>query len=90
MLIDNTGGSPVANSAITIVDGRIDAIGVRVENAEDAEIIDVSGLTILPRLMDSPTYEVKRRCNHLSAPVCYRKNQKDYLSHAEFHSLEMA
>ncbi len=53
-LIDGTGAGPVANAAIVIRDDRIDAIETRAhgEWPADAEIIDVSGMTVLPGLID--------------------------------------
>ncbi len=53
-LIDGTGAGPVAGATIVVRDGRIAAIGGGApgELPEDAEIIDVSGMTVLPGLID--------------------------------------
>jgi imidazolonepropionase-like amidohydrolase len=53
-LIDGTGAGPVAGATIVIRDGRIAAVerGPSGEWPKDAEIIDLSGLTVLPGLID--------------------------------------
>ena len=53
-LIDGTGRPPIENSVILIEDGRFKAVG----NAQslpvpaDAEVVDVSGKTVMPGFMD--------------------------------------
>jgi imidazolonepropionase-like amidohydrolase len=53
-LIDGTGAGPVAGAAIVIRDHKIEAVetGARGEWPADAEIIDISGMTVLPGLID--------------------------------------
>jgi imidazolonepropionase-like amidohydrolase len=53
-LIDGTGAGPVAGVAVVVRDQRIEAITTRAGGdwPRDAEIIDVSGMTILPGLID--------------------------------------
>ena len=53
-LIDGTGAGPVAGVTIVVGDGRIAAVarGAAGEWPQDAEIIDVSGMTVLPGLID--------------------------------------
>ncbi|MBM3222945.1 MAG: amidohydrolase family protein [Candidatus Tectomicrobia bacterium] len=53
-LIDGTGAAPVADAAVVIQDGRIRAVGPRhaVSWPADAEVTDLTGLTILPGLID--------------------------------------
>lgn len=54
-LIDGTGAAPVPDAALVIDDsGRITAAGARqtVAQPRGAEVIDVSGLTVLPGLID--------------------------------------
>src|SRR5919204_4424003 len=53
-LIDGTGAAPVPDAAVLINDGRITAAGPRraVSWPADAEVIDLSGLTLLPGLID--------------------------------------
>jgi imidazolonepropionase-like amidohydrolase len=53
-LIDGTGAGPVPDAAVVIRDQRIEAVMTRVGGdwPGDAEIIDVSGMTILPGLID--------------------------------------
>jgi len=55
LLIDGTGAAPVPNSMITIVNGRIQSVG-RQGSATvpaDAEVIDATGKTVIPGLVDS-------------------------------------
>ncbi len=53
-LIDGTGAGPVPGITILIRDQRIEAVTTRADGdwPGDAEIIDVSGMTILPGLID--------------------------------------
>ncbi|MBI4241422.1 MAG: amidohydrolase family protein [Candidatus Rokubacteria bacterium] len=53
-LIDGTGAPPVRDAAVLIHDGRIEAVATAgtTDWATDAEVIDVSGLTVLPGLID--------------------------------------
>jgi imidazolonepropionase-like amidohydrolase len=54
-LIDGTGAPPVPNAAVLINDeGRIAAVGPRttLSPPPQAEVIDVSGMTLLPGLID--------------------------------------
>src|SRR6266571_3126939 len=53
-LIDGTGAAPVTDAAVLIDNGRITAAGPRqaVSWPADAEVIDLSGLTLLPGLID--------------------------------------
>ncbi len=53
-LIDGTGAAPVPDAVVLVNDGRIVAAGPRqaVSWPADAEIIDLSGLTLLPGLID--------------------------------------
>ncbi len=53
-LIDGTGAAPVDGVTVVVRDNRIASVGTRNEGdfPADAEIIDVSGMTILPGLID--------------------------------------
>ena len=55
LLVDGTGGAPLSNAVVTISGGKIQSVG-REGSATipaDAEVIDTSGKTILPGLVDS-------------------------------------
>ncbi len=53
LLIDGTGKEPVANATVVIDDdGRIAWAGQTDSRPADAEVIDVSGMTIMPGLID--------------------------------------
>ncbi|HEY1300597.1 MAG TPA: amidohydrolase family protein [Stellaceae bacterium] len=51
-LIDGTGAGPVGDAAVVIGGERIEAVGAG-GWPQDAEIIDVSGMTVLPGLIDT-------------------------------------
>jgi len=53
-LIDGTGAGPLAGATVVVRDQRIEAVSTRAGNdwPSDAEVIDVSGMTILPGLID--------------------------------------
>ncbi|MBI2205186.1 MAG: amidohydrolase family protein [Candidatus Rokubacteria bacterium] len=53
-LIDGTGAAPVRDAAVVVRDGRIEVVGSAGSGAwpKDADVIDVSGRTILPGLID--------------------------------------
>jgi len=53
-IIDGTGAEPIAQGAVVIVDGRIEAIGRagEVDVPEDAERIDASGKVVMPGIID--------------------------------------
>src|SRR5688500_9777659 len=54
-LIDGRGGAPLSNSCIIVRNERIEAVGARDDIAipNDAQIIEVRGLTVLPGLIDA-------------------------------------
>src|SRR5258708_23069153 len=53
-LIDGTGAAPVADATVVVSDQRIAAVTTGSGGGwpNDAEIVDVSGMTILPGLID--------------------------------------
>lgn len=68
-LIDGTGGPVVDNATVLVNDERIEAAGpgAAVTLPSNTEVMDVSGLTLLPGLIDchdhlaSKGYELPRR-----------------------------
>jgi imidazolonepropionase-like amidohydrolase len=57
-LIDGTGREPIARSGVVVKDGKILAAGraVGLSYGRDARVVDVTGLTIMPGLIDSHTH----------------------------------
>ncbi len=55
IIIDGTGAAPLSNGVVVISDGRIRAIGAQddVEIPAGADVIDVSGRTIIPGLINA-------------------------------------
>lgn len=78
-LIDGTGAAPVKDAAVLIRDGRIETVTTAgtTATARDADVVDVSGCTILPGLIDCHDhlafhgYELIRRW-HLDEPPSTR------------------
>src|SRR5262245_6993259 len=78
-LIDGTGAAPVRDTAVVIRDGRVQAVTTASANTwpKDAEIVDVSGKTVLPGLIDCHDhmalhgYDLARRW-HLDEPASTR------------------
>ncbi|NBE84156.1 metal-dependent hydrolase family protein [Micromonospora rubida] len=54
-LIDGLGDEPVTNRAVRIEADRITQVGARVQ-ADGADLVDLSGLTLLPGLIDAHTH----------------------------------
>ena len=52
-LIDGTGADPVPGASLVIEDGRIASVGSLDRLPQGAEVIDASGMTLLPGLIDS-------------------------------------
>jgi imidazolonepropionase-like amidohydrolase len=61
-LIDGTGAPPMPDAAVLINDGRIVAVGAQHATSwpPDTEVIDVSGMTLLPGLIDAHDHMASR------------------------------
>lgn len=55
-VIDPANGQVTANQTILVRDGKIAAVGAKIEIPKDATIIDLSGAWVLPGLMDAHTH----------------------------------
>ena len=62
-LIDGTGAAPVNGATIVVNDNRIEAVTTRSDNSfpAGADIIDVSGMTVLPGLIDCHDHMANHR-----------------------------
>ena len=52
-IIDGRGGPPIERAAVSVVDGRIDAIDPGAHGDAPPEAVDLDGLTVLPGLIDA-------------------------------------
>jgi imidazolonepropionase-like amidohydrolase len=55
-LLDGRGGAPITNAVILITGDRITAVGPGLAIPPEAEIVDLSGKTVLPGLIDVHTH----------------------------------
>jgi imidazolonepropionase-like amidohydrolase len=55
-LIDTDAGAVLNNQIILVRNGKIDAVGGNVSIPSDARVIDLSGMTVLPGLIDCHTH----------------------------------
>ena len=67
-LIDGTGGSVVHDSTVLVNADRIEAVGARAAVAipPDADVVDLSGLTLLPGLIDTHDHLADKNYSLLS------------------------
>jgi imidazolonepropionase-like amidohydrolase len=52
-LIDGTGTAPVENAAVIIEDAKIKAVGKNIKIPDKAQIIDATGKTVMPGMIDA-------------------------------------
>jgi len=55
-LLDVESGRTLSNQVILVADGRIKAVGSSITIPEGAKVIDLSGMTVLPGLIDCHTH----------------------------------
>lgn len=62
-LIDGTGADPIEDSVVVIEGKKVKAVGMRgeVDEPADAEIIDASGKTVMPGLIEAHTHPLGER-----------------------------
>ncbi len=53
LLIDGRGGEPVRDTAVIVRSGRIESVGPNVQVPEGSEVVDASGLALIPGLIDA-------------------------------------
>lgn len=73
-LIDGTGADPVHDATLVVEDGRIARAGAGVPIPPDADVLDASGLTVLPGIVDChvhSTYRARDLREHLRTPPTY-------------------
>ena len=52
-LVDGLGGTPVENSLVLVEDGKITYAGAYEDAPEGFEVIDATGKTVMPGLIDT-------------------------------------
>lgn len=52
-LIDGTGAAPVENATVLIEDGKIKAVGQNIDIPKEAQVIDATGKTVMPGMIDA-------------------------------------
>jgi len=52
-LIDGTGRPPVENATLVITNGRVEAVGARLKGPAGATVVDLSGKTVVPGLINA-------------------------------------
>jgi predicted amidohydrolase YtcJ len=81
-LIDGTGANPVKDSVIVMRDEYIVAVGKKgkVEIPKGSEVYDVTGMTVMPGLIDSHCHFIWMGANMLTTvPIRYTATMKDAL-----------
>jgi len=71
-LVHTVTGSPLENATILIKDGKIEAIGLNVSIPPGAEVIDVTGKSIIPGLIDTHSHMgayVPNDLNEMPQPI---------------------
>ena len=61
--------SPIDNGILVIEDGKITAVGANVRVPRDAEVIDVSGMVIVPGFVDTHSHIGEPAGADRSAPI---------------------
>ena len=75
LLIDGTGAEPIKDSLVLVKDGKVAYAGAGKEFSPEYEIVDVSGKTIMPGLIDTHLHAAgqslmlqngfQRKCPHV-------------------------
>ncbi|MFM0249914.1 MULTISPECIES: amidohydrolase family protein [Paraburkholderia] len=52
-LIDGLGNAPIANATVAVYGSRIVSVGTDVDIPDDAEVIDLKGMVVMPGLIDA-------------------------------------
>ncbi|GAG11218.1 unnamed protein product, partial [marine sediment metagenome] len=70
-LIDGKGGTPTDNSALIIRGDRIEAVGKvdEVSIPPEAQVVEISGMTVMPGLIDAHCHILGIKSMHLLASV---------------------
>ncbi len=71
-LIDGSGRAVMKNAVVLVNGDKIEAVGADVTIPADARVIDLSGYTVLPGLIDTHTHICLTPENPLGNPVLYK------------------
>ena len=71
-LIDGRQDKTVEQAVIIVSDGKIEAVGSNLAIPKDARVIDLTGYTVLPGLIDTHSHILLTPENPLGSPVLYK------------------
>ena len=79
-LIDGSSNEALRDASVLIVDGRIARVGAGVRAPRDVSLLDLSGYTCLPGLIDMHTHIVDRPGDTADLSVFYRRTLEDQVA----------
>lgn len=86
-LIDGTGSAPVENATLVVSGGRVQAVGAGVPIPQGAQVVDMSGKTIIPGLISAHTHMVIQKTDDPEfAKTWFDEHQNDPLE-KQFYDL---
>jgi imidazolonepropionase-like amidohydrolase len=78
-LIDGIASEPASGVDVYVVDGRIEAVGENLEAPPDTPVLDLTGFTVLPGLIDMHTHLADRADSTADLSVFFRLTREEQL-----------